>query len=135
MSGLAERQLALVNALVLGTPVPSGFDAMLVVAARDALLGKRAAEVARAWPMLAASFGSSWPATFASWAAVRPTQGALRDGWDFARSTTLSDTAAAELAQREANWRYNGSSAPRRRWLPVSALRLLLIRLSANHVR
>ncbi len=43
----------------------------------------------------------------------RPTNGSLRDGWDLARSLApLSGPAAAELAAREAAWRYDGQSAP-----------------------
>jgi hypothetical protein len=135
MNGLAERQLALVNALVIGAPVSSGFDAGLVMAARNALLSKRAGEVARMWPMLAASFGPSWPTAFTSWAASRPTQGSLRDGWDFARSVPLTDAAAAELAQREAHFRYDGRSVPRHRSGPMAALRSQWLRLSKGRVR
>ncbi|MEV0719519.1 hypothetical protein [Asanoa sp. NPDC050611] len=110
--GLAERQAALVAALTAGAPVPAGFDPRLVGVARQALLRKRAGEVARTWPMLAAAYGESWRETFAAWAAARPTNGSLRDGWDLARSASLSGAAAAELAGREAAWRYDGRSAP-----------------------
>lgn len=112
---LADRQSALVAALVAGAPVPAGFDAARVEAARRALLRKRAGDVARQWRLLAASFGPRWPAVFGAWAAQRPTQGSLRDGWDLARSLTLTGPAAEELAEREARWRYDGGSAPRRR--------------------
>ena len=80
---------------------------------------------------------------FGSFAATRPTQGALRDGWDFARFTSaqrephrdvaVQDAAAqhaaaqhaavvdaaVELAIREATWRYDGSTPPRRRRVPA----------------
>src|SRR5690606_42109657 len=75
---LAARQAALVAALVAGAPLPAGFDATRVAAARTALLRKRAGEVARLWPMLAAGLGHRWPAIFQQWAAPPPTQGALR---------------------------------------------------------
>ena len=117
---LAERQAALVAALVAGAPVPPGFDQARVGAAQRALLRKRASEVARAWPLLAAAAGDRWPDEFAAWAAGRAPQGSLRDGWDLARTWAatgrLTGPAAEELAEREATWRYDGRSAPRRRW-------------------
>ncbi|MEV4617286.1 hypothetical protein AB0J74_01050 [Asanoa sp. NPDC049573] len=110
---LAARQAALVAALTSGAAVPHGFDERLVGIARDALLRKRAGEVARAWPLLAADRGDRWPAVFMEWAAARPTNGSLRDGWDLARSLApRTGPAAAELAAREAAWRYDGISAP-----------------------
>lgn len=124
MSGdLAARQAALVAALVSGAPVPPGFDPRRVGAAREALLRKRAADVARHWPLLAAGLGDAWPATFARWAATRPTGGPLRDGWDLARTLraegTLPPIAAGELATREATTRYDGRRPPRPRRLPA----------------
>jgi hypothetical protein len=129
MSGLAERQAELVAALVADAAVPPGFDTVLVDAARGALLRKRAGEVARVWPMLAASFGASWQPAFASWAATRPTQGALRDGWDFASSLPLTGSAAAEYAERQAVQRYDGRSAPTQRRRLAAALRLRWVRM------
>lgn len=105
MSSLGDRQAALVTALVAGAPVPPGFDPVLIEAARKALLRKRAGDVARHWPLLAASFGAEWPSVFATWAATRPTRGPLQDGWDLARSLPLTGPAAEELASREARTR------------------------------
>lgn len=138
MSGdLAERQAALVAALTAGAAVPPGFDARLVEAARTALLRKRAGEVARHWPELAAATGAAgtgaaasgadgtggWVAQFAEWAATRPTGGAFRDGWDLARELaargSLPASAADELAACEARWRYDGRTAPRPRRTPA----------------
>jgi len=120
---LATRQAELVEALTGGKPVPYGFDALKVDAARVALLRKRAGEVARQWPMLGAGFGDRWKASFSSWAATRPTQGSLRDGWDFARDLNgkgeLPPIAGPELAEREARWSYDGSTAPRARRGPA----------------
>jgi hypothetical protein len=120
---LADRQAALVAALTAGAPVPAGFDARLVGVARAALLRKRAGDVARHWPMLAAGVGAGWADAFARWAAARPTLGSLRDGWDFARDRAsrgdLPAPAAEELAAREARWRYDGVSAPRPRRGPA----------------
>lgn len=116
---LARRQEALVAALTSGAPVPDGFDARLVGVARRALLRKRAGDVARHWPMLAAGLGPRWTAVFAEWAADRPTQGSLRDGWDLARTLDLTGAAAEELARREVAWVYAGAEAPRPRRLPA----------------
>jgi len=120
---LADRQAELVAALTSGGPVPEGFDARLVDVARVALLRKRAGEVARHWPSLAAAFGRGWTAEFARWAATRPTRGSLRDGWDLARDlaarAALAPSAAAELAAREAELRYDGAQAPRVRRAPA----------------
>ena len=120
---LATRQAELVEALTRSKPVPYGFDGFKVDAARVALLRKRAGEVARQWPMLAAGLGDRWTASFSSWATARPTQGSLRDGWDFARDLNgrgeLPRIAGAELAEREARWSYDGSAAPRTRRGPA----------------
>jgi hypothetical protein len=120
---LATRQAGLVEALTCGNPVPDGFDAFRFEAARVALLRKRAGEVSRQWPMLAAGFGNAWKQAFAEWAVTRPSPGSLRDGWDFARELLTRDAlpriAAAELAGREATMRYDGASAPMPRRAPA----------------
>ncbi|WP_329102098.1 hypothetical protein OG792_22915 [Micromonospora sp. NBC_01699] len=120
---LAARQAELVAALVSGAPVPTGFDTRLVGAARDALLNKRAGDVGRHWPMLAAGLGAAWLPTFRTFAANRPTTGSLRDGWELARELAaagrLPGPAAEELAVREATWRYDGASNPRPRRGPA----------------
>lgn len=121
--GLADRQAELVRALTAGAPRPEGFDSFTFDAARVALLRKRAGEVSRHWPMLAAGLGDGWTKEFARWAATRPTQGSLRDGWDLARELLARDAlpalAAEELAGYEARFRYDGASAPRPRRGPA----------------
>ncbi|GAB3873778.1 hypothetical protein ACFPIJ_48945 [Dactylosporangium cerinum] len=128
---LAEDQRALVEALVAGGDVPEGFAAAGVLATRAALRRKRAGEVARTWPFLAASFGEGWHATFGHWAEGRPPQGSLRDGWDLARAVkdTLSPLAQEELAGREAAYTYDGVNAPVPRNRLAARLRLLPSRL------
>jgi len=117
--GLAERQAALVAALVTGAPDPPGFDPVRLAAARRALLRKRAGEAAKHWPVLAASLGPRWATTFAAHHAGREPGGALRDGWDLARALRprLTADAAAELREHEILWRYDGGAPPRPRRL------------------
>jgi hypothetical protein len=129
--GLAARQAALVAALVADGPLPAGFDPVRVGAARRALLRKRAGEAAKAWPLLAAALGPEWPAVFAADRAGTAPVGGLRDGWDLARALRargeLPARAAAELAAREAELRYDGRRDPRPR--PLAAARRALHRL------
>ncbi|MFI7543351.1 hypothetical protein [Actinoplanes sp. NPDC049599] len=123
MTSLAERQAALVAALTGGAAVPPGFDARLVEAARVALLRKRAGEVARQWPELTRALGDGWWPLWSAWAATRPTQGSLRDGWDLARELLarreLPAAAGAELAAREAALSYDGKTNPSPRRAPA----------------
>ncbi|MGI5244292.1 hypothetical protein [Dactylosporangium sp. CA-139066] len=114
MSDLAAQQEALVAALVAGADVPEGFNSAAVLATISALRRKRAGEVAHRWPFLAASYGDAWVPTFSAWAAGRPPNGSLRDGWDFARCAgdTLPPLAREELADRERDFTYDGRSAP-----------------------
>jgi hypothetical protein len=116
---LAAAQEALVAALVAGGPLPPGFDPRRVGAAGQALLRKRAGEVAKAWPWLAREAG--WRGEFLRWAAGRPPRGGWRDGWDFARERrdTLGPAALRELALNEAHWKYDGERAPRPRRVAV----------------
>lgn len=131
-SGLAARQAALVAALVAGGPLPAGFDAQRVGAAAAALRRKRAGEVARAWPLLAADLGTGFRPRFATWAEGRPSAGSFADGFAYARflrdSGELPPLGAAELAGREAAWAFDGASPPRRRSRPDQLLHTLALR-------
>jgi hypothetical protein len=113
---LAARQAALVAALVAGAAVPDGFDAGRVDAAERALRRKRAGEVARVWPRLAAGLGTERDGRFSRWARARPSHGGLRDGWDLARELSLLGQlpriVEVELALREVGARYGGRTAP-----------------------
>lgn len=109
-SELSAAQEALVKALVGGGPLPPGFDQGRVDAARRALLRKRAGEVAKAWPLLAAALGptaadTGFVARFVAWAESRPSEGSYADGLAFARhlrsTGALPALAATELAARE----------------------------------
>jgi hypothetical protein len=122
---LAERQAALVAALVAGAQDPPGFDPTRLAAARRALMRKRAGEAAKHWPVLAASLGPRWATTFAAHHEGRESAGGLRDGWDLARALPeLTADAARELRDREAHWRYDGTGPlrPRRLRAAVRAI-------------
>ncbi|MGY2030504.1 hypothetical protein [Nocardia gipuzkoensis] len=97
---LAERQAALVRALVAGAAVPAGFDADAVGAAANALLFKRAGEIARRFPLLVHACDGDFTTAFTTWARDNP-------------KTTTSADAAAFAAATGIDW----SPAPRRgRW-------------------
>lgn len=121
---LATRQRELVAALLTGAPIPAGLDRARFAAAERALRGKRATEVARTWPLLAASQGETFRTLFMRWAQARPPLGALRDGWDFARQLAgggrLPELATNELAARDVRNHYDGHHEPRRRRLPAA---------------
>jgi hypothetical protein len=124
MSGLAVRQAALVAALVGAGPDPAGIPGDRLRASREALLRKRAGDVARVWPELARSQGTRWQEVFGAWVLGRYPPGSLRDGWDLARALAadLPSAAVAELSAREALLHYDGASAPRPRRLPAIRL-------------
>ncbi|WP_018349637.1 hypothetical protein [Longispora albida] len=100
---LAERQAALVAALVAGGPDPEGFDPGQLAVMRHALLVKRAGEVAAAWPALARE------ADLRALLAGHPPLGAHADGLRIARALAsagqLGPAGQAELARREAGRR------------------------------
>ncbi|MEU7142043.1 hypothetical protein ABZ942_21510 [Nocardia sp. NPDC046473] len=81
---LAERQAALVRALVAGSPVPHGFDTEAVAAAARALLHKRAGEVARRCPLLVHACGEDFTERFIAWAADKPKTSTASDATAFA---------------------------------------------------
>lgn len=124
---LAERQAALVAALVADAPDPPGFDPARLAVARRALLRKRAGEAAKHWPVLAASLGPRWSTVFAVHHVGREPVGGLRDGWHLARALRpdLSADAAAELRDREALWRYDSAGPPRPRRIRAALRKLV----------
>ncbi|MEU1983659.1 hypothetical protein [Nocardia sp. NPDC019395] len=82
---LAERQAALVRALVAGEAVPPGFDRDAVRAAAHALLHKRARETAARFPALVHATGPDFTARYIDWARDRPKTGTAADALRFAR--------------------------------------------------
>jgi hypothetical protein len=132
---LAGQQAELVRALVGGGPVPGGFDPERVRATSAALARKRAREVARVWPVLAADLGEEFTGRFVADAARRPAPargGALADGLAFARALArqgrLSPNArveamlaAATLSSRPARLGLALAGPPRRLVVTVRA--------------
>lgn len=86
---LAARQAALVRALVAGEPVPPGFDVCAVRAAADAVLRKRAREVAARYPGLEHAAGPDFTARYVAWARTRPKRGTAADARGFARDAGI----------------------------------------------
>ncbi|WP_280425714.1 hypothetical protein [Nocardia carnea] len=84
-SGLADRQAALVRALVAGGVVPPGFDPAAVQATAEALLRKRARETVAHYPALAHATGPDFTARYIDWARGRPKAGTAADALAFAR--------------------------------------------------
>ncbi|WP_063814500.1 hypothetical protein [Nocardia fusca] len=83
--GLADRQAALVRALVVGEAVPAGFDPAAVGAAAHALRHKRAREVAARHPELVHATGPDFTERFVEWARNRPKDATAADALRFAR--------------------------------------------------
>ncbi|MGV9669027.1 MULTISPECIES: hypothetical protein [unclassified Gordonia (in: high G+C Gram-positive bacteria)] len=69
---LAERQEELVRALVAGGAAPEGIDAARLRITEEALLRKRAGEVARRLPLARAELGCRFGELFVEWARGRP---------------------------------------------------------------
>lgn len=83
--GLADRQAALVRALVAGAAVPAGFDPAAVGAAAHALRHKRAREVAARHPELVYATGPDFTERFVGWARNRPKDASVADAVRFAQ--------------------------------------------------
>ncbi|WP_280497494.1 hypothetical protein [Nocardia asiatica] len=98
---LAERQAALVRALVAGAAVPAGFDADAVGAAANALLSKRADEVARRFPLLVHACDGEFTTAFTGWARDNPKMTTAADASAFAAAAGIDWTAEP----RRGKWR------------------------------
>ncbi|WP_405159972.1 hypothetical protein OG203_26430 [Nocardia sp. NBC_01499] len=90
---LADRQAALVRALVTGSQIPDGFDTDAVTAAARALLHKRAGEVARRCPLLAHAC-DDFIARFIVWAADKPKTSTASDARAFAEYAGIAQYAS-----------------------------------------
>ncbi|NDK90299.1 hypothetical protein GYA93_12000 [Gordonia desulfuricans] len=80
---LAQRQEELVRALVAGGAAPAGFDVDRLRIAEDALLRKRAGEVARHMPLARAQLGDAFVEAFMAWARGRQRGGSVADAEAF----------------------------------------------------
>ncbi|MFE5703177.1 hypothetical protein [Rhodococcus koreensis] len=72
MTGLADRQAALVRALVASGEPPEGFDRSALGIASKALLRKRSGEVGECIPHVRAACGERFVVLFTAWAEGRP---------------------------------------------------------------
>jgi hypothetical protein len=86
---LADRQAALVRALVAGEAVPPGFDEDAVQAAAHALLHKRARETAARYPALVAATGPDFTVRYIGWARDRPKSNTAADAHRFAHDNDV----------------------------------------------
>jgi hypothetical protein len=114
---LAERQQALVQALVANGPAPEGLDAERLAATARGLLRKRSRVVAHVWPSLRAV--DDFEEQFVAWARGRAPQSPVIEGEEFAAMLGPRLPLAVAVAL---------VAARRRRWLSVDGwvvLRLL----------
>ncbi len=88
-AGLADRQVALVRALVAGGPAPDGFDPDILAVTTNAVLRKRAREVAQRFPRLVRDCGPEFTTRYITWAHARPKIGTEADAVAFARDSGL----------------------------------------------
>ncbi|MFJ8132262.1 DUF692 domain-containing protein [Streptomyces hydrogenans] len=85
-------QVAVLSALVAGTPVPEGFDVRRMRVQSRALAGKRASVVARIAPELPEILGAGFRPAFLAYARTRPMPGSYRrDALDFVESLLLDE--------------------------------------------
>ncbi|QBS42081.1 hypothetical protein [Nocardia sp. CS682] len=94
---LAERQAALVRALVAGSPVPDGFDTEAVAATARALLRKRASEVARRFPLLVHACGADFTTRFIAWAGDKPKTSTASDATAFAEFAGVAGSTSSRV--------------------------------------
>lgn len=128
---LADRQAELVRALTGAGDVPAGFDRARVERAARSLVGKRVAEVARAWPALAAALGERFRERFRAYAQVTPPPehgGPLADGRAFADTLAddeWTDAAVWERLTVDLHHRRDRGGLRRRRGFGLAWARLL----------
>ncbi|MFD0372523.1 DUF692 family multinuclear iron-containing protein [Streptomyces sp. NPDC127114] len=97
--GVAE--VALLSALVAGTPAPEGFDVRRLGVQRRALAAKRADVVAKVAPELPEILGEGYRPAFLSYARNRPmTDGYRHDALDFAEGLLIAGRPEDPAARR-----------------------------------
>ncbi|MFD5323246.1 DUF692 family multinuclear iron-containing protein [Streptomyces sp. NPDC127092] len=111
--GVAE--VALLSALVAGTPAPEGFDVRRLGVQRRALAAKRADVVAKVAPELPEILGEGYRPAFLSYARNRPmTDGYRHDALDFAEELLIAGRPEDPAARRRltAWWRERAGVRP-----------------------
>ncbi|MFD6126350.1 hypothetical protein ACFWHE_32580, partial [Streptomyces hydrogenans] len=104
-------QVAVLSALVAGTPVPEGFDVRRMRVQSRALAGKRASVVARIAPELPEILGAGFRPAFLAYARTRPMPGSYRrDALDFVESLLLDERPERRELTRW--WRERTDSRP-----------------------
>lgn len=91
MMTLAQRQEALVRALVTGSALPPGFDTDRLQVAADALLRKRAGLVARHLTLVHAELGCEFTTLFMAWARGAGADRCGRDGTSWADALAFAE--------------------------------------------
>jgi hypothetical protein len=128
---LAERQAALVRALVGQGPAPADVDGARVAVCAASLAVKRRVAAARLWPEVSRSLGGRFAERFAAYAAECPLPldgGPLLDGRAFARwladREPLTDAARLEVLAVDVRWVATASGLRPRRgpWLRIVRL-------------
>ncbi|MBD0709582.1 MULTISPECIES: DUF692 domain-containing protein [unclassified Streptomyces] len=112
---VAVRQVALLSALVAGTPVPEGFDSRRLGVQSRALAAKRAGVVAKVAPELPEILGAGFRPAFLAYARSRPmTGGYRRDALDFAAHLLAAGAPEDAAARRRltAWWRDRSGDRP-----------------------
>ncbi|MFK4065589.1 DUF692 domain-containing protein [Streptomyces sp. NPDC029674] len=102
----AVAQVALLSALVAGTPAPEGFDHARLRVQSHALAAKRADVVAKVAPELPDILGAAYRAEFLTYARARPMTGGYRhDALDFAEHLLLAGRPEqADARRRLSDW-------------------------------
>ncbi len=126
-AALAERQHALLAALVAGGPLPAGFDPDEVRAQAVALAAKRRDTVARVAPEPAQLLGPDFGPLFLRYARRRPQSGGYRDdARDFVGWALAAKDGALDAECRRALERWLDPPEPRGRTGPLGRLRRAL---------
>ncbi|MEU1078402.1 MULTISPECIES: DUF692 domain-containing protein [unclassified Streptomyces] len=102
---LALAQTSLLSALVAGTPVPPGFDAVRLRVQAHALAAKRADVVAKVAPELPRILKDAYRPAYLAYARGRPLRdGYRRDALDFVESLLRSGGLDADVARPLGRW-------------------------------
>ena len=116
LPSIALLPIALLSALVAGTPAPEGFDRVRLGVQARALAAKRAGVVAKVAPELPEILGEAYRPAFLAYAQGQPmTGGYRRDALDFAQHLLRAGKPERSGARRELHawWWERSGPAPR----------------------